>query len=72
MNARTAPTRWSPGFSLDEAARIRRMIATREGRMTCPSCGAELRPTVGFDGEWRVWLVRCDVCSRGVVVRGNG
>ena len=72
MNTRTAPPRFSPGFSLDEAARIRRMIVTHEDRMTCPHCGTELRPTGGRDGTRRVWLVWCDVCDRGVVVHGNG
>ncbi|MEK6609501.1 MAG: hypothetical protein AABZ35_01110 [Gemmatimonadota bacterium] len=72
MNARTVPPRWSPGFSLDEAARIRRMIVTRAGRMACPYCDAELKPTVGLDGQQRVWLVRCDVCNRSIVVHGNG
>ncbi|OGT94386.1 MAG: hypothetical protein A2083_10665 [Gemmatimonadetes bacterium GWC2_71_9] len=68
----SAPPRWSPGYSLDEAARIRKQIVMRAGPMGCPHCGAELKPTVGGDGERRVWLVRCEQCRRGVVVHNGG
>jgi hypothetical protein len=68
----TAPPRRSLGFSLDEAASIRKMIVGQAARMACPTCGAELRHTVGGDGTRRVWLVRCVECGRGVVDRSNG
>ncbi len=71
MKTRPVSTRWNPGFSLDDAARIRRMIVTRD-TITCLGCGKELAPKVGLDGERRVWMVRCDGCGRGVVVHGNG
>lgn len=70
MKTRQVSTRWNPGFSLDDAARIRRMIVTRDA-ITCPGCGEELAPKVGLDGERHVWLVRCDHCGRGVVVHGK-
>ncbi|MBI4420694.1 MAG: hypothetical protein HY560_07695 [Gemmatimonadetes bacterium] len=69
MAVRSLPPRWSPGFSLDQAARIQRMIVARGAPLACPSCGTELRPLVGGAGAEQVWLVRCDRCARGMVVQ---
>ena len=59
--------RRSAGFSLDDAANIRRMIAGGAAA-ECPQCGFPLEATVGSDGDRKLWLVRCHGCGRGLVI----
>jgi hypothetical protein len=61
-------TRRSTGFSLDDAARIRRMIVT-DSPSECPQCNFPLEATVGKDGDRSVWLVRCHGCGRSLVIQ---
>lgn len=58
----------TPGYSLDEAARIRRAIAKGDQSINCPDCHHPLDPRVGHDAETTIWVVRCHVCGRGVVL----
>lgn len=59
--------RRSAGFSLDDAANIRKMI-TAGGVAECPQCGFPLEATIGSDGDRKLWLVRCHGCGRGLVI----
>jgi hypothetical protein len=64
---RRAPFRL--GYSLDDAAAIRRKIVTAQTRVIrCPECGEHLESVVGGEGVERVWLLRCGGCSRAIVV----
>ncbi len=63
----TVVPRRSTGYSLDDAANIRKMICSG-GVAECPQCGFPLEATVGRDGERNVWLVRCHGCGRGLVI----
>lgn len=72
MHTITRSGRWTPGYSLDDAARIRRRLAQREVPEACPACGGALRATTGRDGAVTVWFVRCAGCQLSVVVRESG
>jgi hypothetical protein len=60
--------RRSAGFSLDDAAKIRRMIVT-DVPSECPQCGFPLEATVGNDRDLGIWLVRCHGCGRSLVLQ---
>jgi ribosomal protein L37AE/L43A len=62
----------TPGYSLDEVARIRRAITRGEEHIRCPDCHHELDPRVGRNAETAIWVVRCHVCGRGVVMYVEG
>lgn len=67
---RTWHTRIGPGFSLDEAARIRKqMTQVARGTLTCPHCGSFLQEITGPGVGERVSLVLCDGCGRSLVLR---
>jgi hypothetical protein len=59
--------RRSAGYSLDDAANIRRMISAG-APAECPQCGFQLEATIGSDGDRNLWLVRCHGCGRGLVI----
>ena len=63
--------RRSAGYSLDEAARIGQAIRERHTVLACPHCYAALRYAVDTSGVEAVWLLRCDVCERSVVIRNT-
>jgi len=72
VTTQTAAPRWSTGFTLDEAARIRRMMSEQAAALTCPHCGARLHPTGGGAGEDRVWIVGCGACGLSVLLNDIG
>lgn len=59
----------TPSYSLDEVAKLRRMIAGGGEHITCPDCHHPLDPRVGRDHDTTIWVVRCHVCGRGVVMQ---
>ncbi len=63
--------RWgraSGSFSLNEAARIRRMLRVPAGDVTCPRCARPMERVVG--GRDRdVWLLCCQWCALSVVLQ---
>ena len=59
------------GYSLDDAARIRRALQSRAAG-ECPQCQFQLHATIGKDGERDIWLVRCPGCGRSLVIRQGG
>ncbi len=67
MQTLKTPPRRSAGYSLDDAASIRKAIAGG-GAAECPQCRFPLEATVGSDGDRNVWLVRCHGCGRGLVI----
>jgi predicted trehalose synthase len=69
MMTQTPLKRRSAGYSLDEAARIGQAIRERHTVLACPRCYAALRHAVDTSGVEAVWLIRCDVCERSVVIR---
>ena len=60
--------RWSPAFSLDEAARIRRAMNECPERTECPQCASTMSPMVGGDDAHVVWLLQCRTCLRSLVI----
>jgi transcription elongation factor Elf1 len=66
LGERHRPT---PSYSLDEVAKLRRMIAGGGEHITCPDCHHPLDPRVGRDRDTTIWVVRCHVCGRGVVMQ---
>ncbi len=65
---RTGPGRWTPGYTLDDAVRIRRRLAAHEPA-TCPTCGDPMVAAAGPDTDGTIWLVRCARCESSVVLR---
>lgn len=63
--------RRNAGYSLDEAARIGQAIRKRHTVLACPRCCAALRYAVNTSGMEAVGLLRCDVCGRSLLIRGN-
>ncbi|HWP37085.1 MAG TPA: hypothetical protein VNL18_05975 [Gemmatimonadales bacterium] len=60
-------TRWSGGFSLDDAARLYRR--TRTGTAArCPSCRRVMRSLVSQVPDAHVRILHCDRCRRSVVL----
>ena len=66
LGERHRPT---PSYSLDEVAKLRRMIASGGEHITCPDCHHPVDPRVGRDRNTTIWVVRCHVCGRGVVMQ---
>ena len=69
MTAGPVPERRSSGYSLDEAARIRRMLLTPNATVDCPRCTAPMEKTRGADGQEAIWFLRCPQCARSMVIR---
>lgn len=69
MTASPIRERRTSGYSLDEAARMRRMVVTGDPAAPCPRCGGAVERTGGTDGEGMVWFLHCVRCSRSVVIR---
>jgi ribosomal protein L37AE/L43A len=44
------------------------MIAQGEEWPTCPDCHQPLERRVGRDDDTAIWVVRCHVCGRGIVM----
>lgn len=65
---RTGPGRWIPGYSLDDAARIRRLLNSR-APVKCPTCGGPMVVAAAPDPDGTVWFVRCAGCESSVVLR---
>jgi hypothetical protein len=58
-------------FSAEEAATIRRSVATPGAPVECPRCGTRLTsglPLAGGGSVQMVWLLRCASCRRSMVV----
>jgi hypothetical protein len=60
-------TRWSGGFSLDEAARLYRR-ARGGTAVRCPSCHRAMRSLVSQVPDAHVRILHCDYCGRSVVL----
>ena len=65
MGPRSKQRRWDRAFSLNDAARIHRMIKNPSEEMECPRCGGTMARVVGGD----VWLIACELCALNLVVR---
>lgn len=72
LPTRTGRWRWRPAYSLDEAARIKRMMRQEPDQVECPHCAGSMSRIVGGDGTQTVWLVRCETCGRSLVVLDGG
>jgi len=57
-------------YSLDDAARMRRMLLSNPGAAPCPRCGAPLTLMMGENHHSNVWFVRCEECHRSIVIEG--
>jgi hypothetical protein len=66
---RRSLVRKTGGYSLEEAARIRRAVE-QSGSPQCPSCRVTMARMVGDNGAGDVWLLQCRVCRRSLVLRG--
>lgn len=60
--------RRSPGFTLGEAARIRRDVLANKAELECPRCSGDLQ-VVGARGEEDIiWITTCCDCKLSLVV----
>jgi len=57
------------GFSLDEAARIRRAVLDTAAPPPCPRCEVRLEQTGGTSGAGHVWMLHCPRCGGGIVIQ---
>ena len=62
------PFRKSFGFSLSEAARIRRDILAGNPSLECPRCAGNLEVVGTRGGEDVVWITTCADCRTSLVV----
>ena len=60
--------RHSLGFSLSEAARIRRDILASKVDLECPRCAGNLEVVGTRGGEDVVWITTCPDCKLSLVV----
>jgi len=58
-------------YTLDDAARIRRMLIETPGSADCPKCGCALQLMTGANHEGGIWFVRCESCERSIVLDGE-
>lgn len=57
------------GFSLDEAASIRRAVLETGAAPPCPRCDDRLEQTAGTAGADHVWMLHCPRCGAGIVIQ---
>jgi len=57
------------GFSLDEAATIRRAVLESGTPPLCPRCDERLEQTAGTAGADHVWMLHCPRCGAGIVIQ---
>ncbi|HXV90361.1 MAG TPA: hypothetical protein VD707_03275 [Gemmatimonadales bacterium] len=57
------------GFSLDEAASIRRAVLETGAPPPCPRCDDRLEQTAGTAGADHVWMLHCPRCGAGIVIQ---
>ena len=57
------------GFSLDDAASVRRAVLQAGATPGCPRCAVPLEQTGGTAGEEHVWMMRCPRCGAGLVIQ---
>jgi hypothetical protein len=57
------------GFSLDEAATIRRAVLESGTPPPCPRCDERLEQTAGTAGADHVWMLHCPRCGAGIVIQ---
>ena len=57
------------GFSLDEAASIRRAVLDTHAPPPCPRCDERLEQTAGTAGADHVWMLHCPGCGAGIVIQ---
>jgi len=61
-------SRHSPGFSLGEAAQIRRDVLTMSSHPECPRCGGELDVVGAKGADDIIWITTCADCRLSLVV----
>jgi ribosomal protein S27E len=47
------------------------MVIAHADHVSCPACGSPITPTIGGSNGWRIYLVRCPSCARGLVIHGS-
>jgi hypothetical protein len=57
------------GFSLDEAATVRRAVLETGLAPTCPRCAGDLEQTGGTSGIEHVWMLHCQRCGAWIVIQ---
>lgn len=57
------------GFSLDEAATIRRAVLESGTPPPCPRCDERLEQTAGTAGADHVRMLHCPRCGAGIVIQ---
>ncbi len=55
-------------YNLNDACRIRTMVADSSASLRCPTCGASLGGVAGGSRDRKVWLLICHGCGRGLVL----
>lgn len=70
MTASPMPEQRRSGtYSLDDTARLWKMLLMKSMVVECPKCWAAMERTGGTDRDGSVWFLRCRRCGRGVVIR---
>ena len=69
MEADIRSRRSGSGFSLDEAATIRRAVLDTGSAPACPRCEERLEQTAGTAGADNVWMLHCPRCGAGIVIQ---
>lgn len=69
MDSDIRSRRSGSGFSLDEAARIRRAVLDTAAPPPCPRCAERLEQTAGTAGADHVWMLHCPGCGAGIVIQ---
>ena len=69
MNWGYRSRRSGSGFSLDEAAGIRRAVLDTGAPPPCPRCDERLEHTAGTAGADHVWMLHCPRCGVGIVIQ---
>lgn len=60
--------RRSPGYTLGEAACIRRDILARKAELECPRCGGHIGTVQAGPNEDAIWFAGCTDCRLSLVV----
>jgi hypothetical protein len=61
-------TRSTPGYTLGEAARIRRDILARLPEIECPRCAGKIGTVQAGPDEDAIWIAGCNDCRLSLVV----